>query len=120
MISVLILGAASIAITLSLLLLGVGSSRSSFAAEQSWQAQGLANACAEEALQQIRDSSPFTGTNVLTLGSGTCTYTVASQGGQNRTITASVTVGTIIRKLQVVITAITPTIIVSTWQETAN
>ena len=115
--SVLVVGAVGVAIATSLILLGLGSSRTSFAVEQSNQAKGLANACAEEALQQIRDSTPFTGSGNLTLGQGICTYTVTNQGGQNRTITSSGTVGSIIRKVKIIIDKINPTIQVVSLQE---
>lgn len=120
LLSVLVVGAVGVAITLSLLLLGVGNSRTGFAIEQSNQAKALANACAEEALQQIRDSTPFTGSGSLTLGQGTCAYTVTSQGGQNRTITASGTVGTIVRKAKIIINKINPTITLTSWQEVSD
>ncbi len=120
LISVLVVGAVGVAIATSLILLGVGSSRTSFAVEQSNQAKALANACAEEALQQIRDSTPFIGTGSLTLGQGTCSYTVTSQGGQDRTVTASSTVGTIIRKVKVIINNINPLITPTSWQEVAD
>lgn len=117
LISVLIVGAVGTAIAVSLILLGIGSSRTSFAVEQSNQAKALANACAEEALQQIRDSTPYTGSGNLSLGQGDCSYTVTSQGGQNRTITASGTVGTIVRKVEVVIDTINPAIEIVSWKE---
>lgn len=120
LISVLVVSAVGIAVTLSLILLGIGTSRTSFAYEQSNQAKGLANACAEEAMQRIRDSTPFTGSDTLTLGMGTCTYTVTTQGPQSRTITANGTVGTIIRKVRIVIDRINPTIQVVSWQEIAD
>lgn len=118
--SVLVVGAVGVAITLSIILLGVGSSRTSFAVEQSNQSKALANACAEEALQQIRDSALFTGSGNLALGQGTCDYTVTSQGGQNRTITTVGTVGTIVRKVKVVVDQITPIIQIVSWQEVAD
>lgn len=120
LISVLVVSAVAVAVTLSLILLGIGSSRTSFAVQQSNQAKALANACAEEALQQIRDSTPFVGSGNLTLGQGTCSYTVTSQGGQNRTITASGTVGTVVRKTKVIINNISPTITVTSWQEVSD
>ena len=120
LVSVLVVGAVGVAITTSLILLGLGSSRTSFAVEQSNQAKALANACGEEALQHIRGSTPFTGSGNLTLGQGTCAYTVTSQGGQNRTVTASGTVGTITRKIKVIIDHIDPTIQVVSWQEVAD
>ena len=117
LLSVLVVGAVGIAITVSLVTLGVGASRSSFAYQQLHQAKALANACAEEALQQIRSLDTFTGANNLTLGVETCSYSVTSQGGQNRTINATGTVGTIVRKVQVSLTAINPNLIVSSWHE---
>lgn len=120
LISVLVVGAVGVTMVLSLIMLGLGSSRTSFAVEQSNQAKSLANACAEEALQQIRDATPFTGSENLALGQGTCSYAVASQGGQNRIITASGTVGTIIRKVKIIINKINPAIQVVSWQEVAD
>ncbi len=87
LVTILVIGAVGAAVAVSVILLGLGSSRTSFALEQSNQAKALANACAEEALQQIRDSTPYTGTGDLTLGQGTCSYAVTTQGGQDRTIT---------------------------------
>lgn len=120
LVSVLVVGAIGVAIMLSLILLGIGISRTSFAYQQSNQAKGLANACGEEAMQRIRDSTPFVGSGTLLLGQGTCGYTVTTQGPQNRTITASGTVGTIIRKVRIVINRINPTIQVVSWQEIAD
>ncbi len=118
--SVLIVGAVGTTIALAIILSGLASSRSGFAFMQSAQANALAYACAEEALQQIRDSTPFTGSGNLSLGQGACTYTVLSQGGQNRTVDAVGTVGTVVRKMRVTITTINPQIVVSSWQEVAN
>jgi Tfp pilus assembly protein PilX len=120
LITVLIIGAVGTAIAVAVLWLGLGDSRSSFALQQSSQAKSLANACSEEALQQIRDSTPFTGTDNLTLGQGTCSYTVTSQGGQDRTITSTGTVGTIVRKVKIIIDTINPSINVTSWQEVAD
>ena len=120
LITVLVTGAVGAAITVSLILLGLGSSRTSFSLEQSNQAKALANACAEEALQQIRDSTAFTGTGSLTLGQGTCGYTVVNDGGENRTVTASATVGTVVRKIKIIVNAINPAINITSWQEVAD
>jgi len=120
LISVLIVGTVGLAITVSLLLLGSASARTSFAYQQSHQAKALTNACAEEALQQIRDATLFTGTGNLTFGRGTCYYTVTNQGFQNRTIIASGTVGSVVRKVNLTVAGIVPSIVVSSWQEVAD
>src|SRR3989338_2106431 len=103
LISVLIVGAVGVAITLSIILLGLGSSRTSFAVKQSDQAKGLANAFAEEGLERIHDLISYTGSGNLTLAEGTCTYTVTSQGGSNPTLNTTGTVGSIVRKVRIVI-----------------
>ncbi len=117
LISVLVVGAVGVAIALSVILLGLGSSRTSFAWEQSNQAKALANACAEEALQQIRNSTSYTGSGNLVLGQGTCDYLVTTQGGENRTITAVGEVGTIIRNVEIIVNAIEPAIGLVSWRE---
>jgi hypothetical protein len=104
-----------------LILLGISSSRTSFAIEQSNQAKALANACAEEALQQIRDSTPYVArSGSFLLEQGECIFSVTNEGGQNRNITVLATVGTIVRKLKIIINQINPTIEVVSWQEVAD
>jgi len=120
LLSVLILGAIGVAVATTLLVLGIGASRTSFASEQSLQARALAHACAEEALQQIDDSTSFSGSSGLSLGQGSCTYTVTNLGGSNRNIEASGTVGQVVRKSKVIIDAINPQINVTSWQEVAD
>jgi hypothetical protein len=115
--SVLVVGAIGISISASLLLLGLGSSRTSYATQQMYQAKALANACAEEAMEQIRALTSYTGNGNLSFSNGNCTYIVTSGGGQNRAIAASGTVGSMVRKVSVVVSSIEPLITISTWQE---
>jgi hypothetical protein len=117
LLSVLVVGAIGTAITASLILLGLGSSSSSFSYQQMYQAKNLANSCAEEALEQIRDVTAFFGSGSLSMGQGSCTYEVANTGGESRLIKTTGTVGGAVRKTSVIITAINPLIIVSSWQE---
>lgn len=115
--SVLIVSAVAIAVTISTLLLGMSRSQTSFAQEQSYQAKALASACAEEALEQIRDHTPFTGSGRLSLGQGICTYTVTNPGGQNRIVTATGTVGSLVRKIKIIINTLHPSLGITSWQE---
>ena len=117
LLSVLVVGAVATAVAISLILLGLGSARTSFALQQSNQAKALANACAEEALEQIRESTPFTGSGNLSNSDGTCSYAVTSQGGQNRTLMTTGTVQMVWRKITITISNISPTITVTSWQE---
>lgn len=117
LIAVLIIGAAAVAISLALLMTGTDSQRAALTHQRSKQARALAIACAQEALQQIHDVSAFTGTNNLNLGQGSCTYTVTSTGASTRTVTASGTVGDVVRKVQVYVTINASSISVTSWQE---
>ncbi|PLX24968.1 hypothetical protein C0580_03510 [Candidatus Parcubacteria bacterium] len=120
LLAILVIGAISVAITISLILLGIDSSRTSFALEQSKQARGLANACAESALQEIRNSTPFTGSDTIIFSNGSCSYTVVNDGGNNRTIESSGEVGDTIKKINISIDQINPDINIVSWQELAD
>ncbi|MDO8260852.1 MAG: hypothetical protein Q7T50_05160 [Candidatus Magasanikbacteria bacterium] len=120
LITVLLVGAVGLSIAISIILLGLGQARTGATVNQLNQARALANTCAEEGLQQIRDLDSFTGTDTLTLDNGTCEYTVINQGGDNREIQASGTVGQINRKIKVNTDSISPTINITSWQEVSD
>ena len=100
LLSVLIVGAVGIAVSVSLILLGIDSSRNSLVFQQSAQAKAMAGACAEEALQILSDLPSFSGNGSLTIGENTCSYTV-TPGGFDTAVTASGSVGTIVRKISI-------------------
>jgi hypothetical protein len=117
LLSILVVGAVGVAIASTIILLGLSSSNSSFSYQQMHQAKGLASACAEEALQKIREATSFTGAGNLSAGQGTCTYNVVNTGGEARTINAVGTVGVVVRKINISISNISPLIVVNSWQE---
>lgn len=120
LLSVLIVGAISISTTMTMLVSGVKMTQSALADQQSMQALGYADACAEEALQQIRESTSFNGSGSLSFPLGSCSYTVTRDGGQNRTIEAEGTVDAVIRRVLVEVNQINPTIEITQWREVAN
>ncbi len=120
LVSTLVAGAVGLSVALSLILLGLGTSRTSFTVGRTAEARGLVNACAEEALQKIRESLSFSGTGGLTIGSGSCSYTVTIGVGENRHIDATGTADTVIRKLDIDLDQIKPTINITLWQEVAD
>ncbi|HTE58609.1 MAG TPA: hypothetical protein VK694_07785 [Verrucomicrobiae bacterium] len=117
LLAVLIVGAVSLAMATLLLTRGIDTQKATLSNQQSVQARGLAGACAEEGLQQIRDNTSYIGTNNLNLGAGTCTYTVASAGASTRTVTVSAAVGAATRKTTAYATIGTSTISVTAWQD---
>ena len=117
LLAVLIVGGASVAISLALLITGTDAQRAILVVQQSTQARSLATACVEEALQQMHDDTSYAGTGNLTLGQGTCSYTVTNTGGSNRTVDATGTVNGDTRKLKIYATIGASNISITSWQE---
>lgn len=117
LISVLIVGAVGISITLSLLLIGIDSAKTNLTLKKSAQAFMLANACVESGLQHIRDNTDFTGDNTILFNEGSCQYTINSQGGESRTIIAAGTVQTTVRRIHVEVDALSPAMNIASWKE---
>lgn len=116
LLSVLIVGAASIAIATALLVTATDSQRSTLVAQQSSQALSLATACGEEGLQKLYETPSYTGTTVVGIG---CTFTVTNTGGNNRQIEAHATVGTVTRRISISATVAAPNITITSWQDVA-
>jgi hypothetical protein len=117
LLAVLVVGAAATAIVLVLLVSGSDAQRSTLTEQQSKQARALAVACTEEALQQIHDNVAYTGTNILTLGQGSCTYVVAVASSTTRSIATTATVVNVVKKIQAYATLNTTSISITSWQE---
>lgn len=120
LISVLIVGAVGLSVASTFLLLGIDATRTGLNFIQGKQARSLADACAEEALEKIWESTAYTGSGNLTFGAGSCSYTVIDLGGSNRQINASGVVSSATRKVKILINQINPSIGVSSWQEVAD
>lgn len=116
LLAVLIIGGTSMAIGMVLLVTGVNSQKSTLVSQQSIQARQLASTCVEEALQKIIEKSSYVGSGNLTVGAGTCTYSV-SRAGAVATITTSGVVNNVVKKLVVYATINTSNISITSWQE---
>lgn len=120
LISVILIGTLGTAIMISVINSGISSGKTDFALQQSGSTRVLASSCAEEALQVILETGTTTGGGALTIGSGTCTYLITSQNGQNITVNSTGILGTITAKVQVVISTTSPSIVLSSWKEVSG
>lgn len=121
LISVLVVSIVGLAIAASVITLGIGSSQTALSSQQSFQARALADACAEHALNELRQSTGYSGSETLSFGSGSCDIlAISGSGNTNRTIQASGTVDTLVRKVVVTVAEVQPQLIVSQWQEVAD
>lgn len=113
LVSVLVVGAIGASVAVSMLGLGLASSRTGLAYQQLQQARALADACAEEALLQVRTT---TTTGSLALSSGQCTYVITTQG-QDSIINATGTVNTVVRKVRLTVSTVTSPVVIASWVE---
>ena len=117
LVSILIISAIIMTIAISAGLLSISEADMGLEKNLASEAYYLASACAEEGLQQIRDSASFKGSGNLFFSNGSCNYNVIAQGPNNRTINSSGLSGDIIRKIVVTLDSINPSINIVSWTE---
>lgn len=104
-------------ISVTVLFVGLDAARTSGSTQDALDAQAAANACAETALQKLVVSVSFLGTNVLSVGGASCTYTVAANGSSDL-ISVTGTANNATSKLSLSITL--ATLKVSVWQQVGD
>ncbi len=121
LISVLFVGAIAMSTAATLVVLGVGSMKSSMTTVQSVQAMHHAETCVERALRSLRTSVSYAGNETLTLTNGSCVLMpIGGSGNMNRTICAKGIVGNVVRRVEVQVSSLRPTGTISSWQEVAD
>ena len=115
LLTVIILSAVVTVIATSLVLLGLGHSRTALSEVQSASAKVAADSCAEEALKQVRLVASYTGNGNLTLLNSTCMYSVTANATSS--VTATGVSGNTTRRVIIDIQSRTPSIVMTKWQE---
>ena len=113
---VILLGGVALSLTLALSTSSVWSIRGSIDSKTSNITKSLVNACAEIALEAMRENNSYTGTSNVLLNNNTCSYTVANTGGTTRSVIISGTVAGITRKINITTSSFNP-ITISSWLE---
>ncbi len=117
LLTVLIVGALSLAVGTSLLLSGADASRAALVAQQAAQARNLASACAEDALQVAIDPTATTNVGTRALAAGNCRYEIITTSATERTIRSSGRVDDVVKYVTVYATIFPSSISVISWQE---
>lgn len=118
LLSVIMVGAIAIATLSSLLMIGVGSMRIGFTVEQSEQARSLAHTCAERALRSLWEDTAYTGDEEWILEEGQCDILrIGGTGNENRSLCAEGRVGSTVRRYEILLGRILPSLQVSAWRE---
>jgi hypothetical protein len=119
LITVLITGAIGTSVAISLIFMGLETSRVSQDVEKSIRARAVAWACAEEGLLRIYESDEFQGSASFDLEGGTCTYEVLIGSGENRTVRSTAFASNYFARLEISVDAIYPEIHIADYRDVA-
>jgi len=121
LLATLFVGAIASIVLTSVLLLGTNSSLVHFSVEQGAKALAAAHACAEIALQTLRENPGYAGNQFYYPDSvETCeVLLIGGTGNTNRLLCVEGTTGNTVRRLEIVIKKIYPKIEISSWREVA-
>ena len=117
--SIILMGTLGVAVMVSVIAQSVTSSKTDLSLQRSTQARVLATTCAEEALQVILETSTSSSNSSLSLGEGSCTY-VISKPSSSTIINATGYYGSLVKRVQVVLSTTTPSIVLSSWQDVSD
>lgn len=120
LLSVIFMASISIMIMVSVIASGIDASKTDLSLQQSGAARSMASSCAEEALQQVLETGTTSSSGNLAIASGTCSYVILSQSGQNIKINSTGYLGTITSRVQILIATTSPSIVLSSWGEVAD
>lgn len=115
--STIIVTSIIVAITVSLLGASTSDLQNGTIRTQSAASRHLADACAEIALQELKDTGVATASTQVTLPHGTCAYSTTSPTPETRLIVASAAVQNAIRKVKIEVSQVTPTLEILSWRE---
>lgn len=121
LITILIISAVTLLIAASAGLFGISETDMGLIEDQSTQSYYLANACAEYALERLKNNINYAGDETLDIDDGSCyIYLPEGSGNENRTVKVTGTLANKTRKIKIIIQEINPSIVISSWQEVSS
>jgi len=117
--SLLVISAVTMAIALSVTLMGITSANSSLGYQKGQTAVKIGESCLEETLYRLRGDGNFTGAT-LAVGSGSCIATVSATGNIRTISVTSIIAGPPkhVKMLQGIVRRAGKSITLTSWQET--
>lgn len=118
LVSVLMISAIVISITISLLLLGLSAEMTGSAVEQSAQAMEIAQSCAERAILSLQQDINYAGNETLAIHEGTCViHTIGGSGNASRTICIEGMLGRHRHVVEIAIQLVKPSTTIQSFRE---
>lgn len=121
LISILIIGAVVLVISIGLSLRSISETDMSLSQQQANTALSLANLCAEQALFKLESVLNYSGSETLNIDGNSCSIlAITGSGNINRTVTTQSTVAGYTRKVKAIVSQISPVMQISSWNEVAD
>ena len=121
MVSVLIIGALVLMLSVGASMRGVGDISMSIAQQHSARALSLSNTCAETALMKLKNTLRYQGNESILFGGESCMiYPVEGTGNLNRIVKTSSTVSGHTKKVIVTVSRISPVMQIALWREVSD
>ena len=121
LITILIISAVTLLIVASAGLFGISETEMGLIEDQSTQSYYLANACAEYALERLKNNINYAGDETLDIDDGSCyIYLPEGNGNEDRIIKVTGTLANQTRKVKIIIQEINPLMVIGSWQEVSE
>jgi len=121
LISILIISAVLILIVSTVSQLGIGRVSMAIERNQSLESSYVVEACAEEALMKLAESSSYSGDETITINGNNCQILpVENLGGESRRVKVSATLYNQTKRIKIEISQLTPRITVSSWEAVSS
>lgn len=121
LITILIISAFVLLIASSAGLFGISESDMGLLENQSIESYYLANACAEYALERLKNNLNYSGEETLDIDDGSCyIYTPEGSGNEDRVIKVTGTIANQTRKIKIILETVNPGAEISSWQEVSS
>lgn len=118
LVTVLVIGVIASATAASLMLLGWAAEQNGLLLVQSTQAYEYAQTCVERTLRELRSDLGYSGNITITFDRGSCVInTIGGSGNENRYVCITGFSGDAVRRIQVDVAALIPTVRVRSWEE---
>ena len=118
LLTVVIIGAATLIMAVSASFLGLGELDLGYTAQKNAEVFNIADGCMEEAMRHLRIDSTYAGA-ALSLGDGSCIISVVAVLN-DRTITVEAALGAYNKKIEASLTLTGNVITLNSWQEKEN
>lgn len=105
-------------VTISVITVQIDSNLSYRTNTDSAKARANADSCAEVAINKLKESTAYTGNETLTTDHGTCQIvSITGSGNTNRVINVKGDFNTVTRKVQISISQVNASTVISSWLE---